>query len=150
MLLDYLPPHEDALFLIEQHLAPGGHFVVPVTHTQIFDHLLPVFYPSQRVIPSSAFREDMLHDLALLYVVFASGCFLGSSLQHQGSEAESYMHLCRAALAYGRVLDGASLSAVQAVFILGMNIQFSGKPQRRKLADKVIIFAFQLAISVSP
>lgn len=150
VLLDYIPPYDVALFLIGQHLTGGIPFIVPATHSQIFEHLLPKFYPAWHPISPSDFREDMLHDLALFYGIFASGSLLHSSQGYDSeAEAEPYMHLCRAALAFGGLLEDTSLSAVQAVFLLAMNIQFSGKPHQRKLSDKVMSFAIQLAISVS-
>ena len=151
LLLDYLPPYDKARYLINQQLMASGYFVVPITPSQVIEDLVPTFYPLKEPLDPSAFRDDMLHELALLYAVFAAGRLLSSAPQEHeaNAEAESYMRLCRAALAFRGVFEEASLAAVQAIFILARDIWFAGKPRRREVADKMIVFAFQIAISVS-
>lgn len=149
-LVNYLPPYDAALVLTQLERMADGHFVVPITPSQIQEDLLPKFYPSQRSIPPSALRKSDLHDLALLFAILAAECQGCRQLQLRHANVKTYTQLCRAALAFSGVLEDSSLSAVQAILILVRNIWSSGLPNRRILADKMIVLAFQMAISVSP
>ena len=148
-LAQHLPSYRTAIHLVDKfHFALGRHILhVPPWHTD--NVLLPQFYPSNEPMSAAASRKDDLHDLALLFAVFATGCLQDENLRPFYSEAEWYAHLSRAALSYHGVLEHASLSSVQAVLGLASNTRIVGKSKRNDQAWNLMSFGFHIAASVS-
>ena len=148
-LAHHLPPYERAKYLVDRYHFTMDRQILPVPPSQTDDALLPQFYPSDEAIDDMALRKDALHDLAVLFAVFATGCSEDESLPQFNPEAEWYAHLSRAALSFHNVLDHASLSSVQAILVLASYIRSVGKSKRSDLAWNHMTFGFQISTSVS-
>ena len=114
------------------------------------DAFLPLFYPSNEPIQPDALRKHSLHELAVFFAILANGCSSDLSLPQVNTEGESYFHLSRACLSFHSILEHASLSAVQATFILELYIKgVSNEVSRSDGAWNWLNFGFQMATSVS-
>ncbi len=123
-----------------------------VDRQQIVEELLPAVYKRRRSNLSPMERDPDevvdLHDLALTLVVFACGAAGDLTLTPYNSEAETYRQLARATLGLKNIFDGASLSAVQAVCMLGMFDIVSGRHNTLETAWKMLCLGFSLSASV--
>ncbi len=144
-----LPSRERASGLSESFLMNLSWFSRPVTREQIMEELLPMAY---KRLPDSSegLKTKMdLHDLALLLMVFATGAAADLTLPPLNEEAEKYRHLARAALGLKSIFDGGSMSAVQAICLLGAYDVASGRKHSMESAWKMMCLAFSLSASVS-
>ena len=148
-LARYLPDYNLALHLIRSYrmnLDRQVHLVLP---SQIDDVLLPQFYPRNGVLREEV-RKNELDDIAVLFAIFALGCLNDDSLPLFNAEGEAYAGLCRAALSYHDVINYTSLSATQAILVLGSYTKSYGISRLGDGASgwNLMTFGFQLAISV--
>lgn len=158
MIEAQLPTWERASALTEAYLQNLSWFFRPVDRQQIVEELLPtVFKRRNPNISQSSFGSDMegdlddvvdLHDLALMLMVFACGAAGDLTLPPYNSEAETYRQLARATLGLKNIFDGASLSAVQAVCMLGMFDVISGRKNTLETSWKMLCLGFSLSASV--
>ena len=151
-LADYLPPYGRAVFLIDKYEQALHKMVDPVPSSQIEDELLSKFYPPPSAPSSSSVlrRKEDLHDLALLFAVLSIGSSNDESIPHVNSEGESFACLSRAALSFHSVIDHGSLTAVQAIIVLGSYGQNALDDSRHSdTSGSLLNFGFQLALSVS-
>ncbi|KLO09688.1 hypothetical protein SCHPADRAFT_833692 [Schizopora paradoxa] len=148
LLESQLPSRERASGLSECFLLNMSWFSRPVTREQIMEELIPAAY---KRIPDSEKattpRMD-LHDLALLFMVFAAGAAADLTLPPYNVEAERYRHLARAALGLKSVFDGGSMSAVQTICLMGTYDVASGRKHSMESAWKMMCLAFSLSASV--
>lgn len=141
------------MFLIERYEMALHKMVDPVPSSQIDNELLPKFYP-ENAFSSSAdsapCRKEDLHDLALLFAILSIGSSYDESMPVVNAEGETFACLSLAALSFYSVIDHASLSTVQAIFILGSYGQNALDNSRHSDASGSLLnFGFQLALSVS-
>lgn len=153
-----LPSYERATSLCEAYLENLSWFFRPIERKQIMEELLPLHYKRRRAGASgssSGKEEDYanapidLHELALMLMVFACGAAGDLTLPPYNDEAETYHQLARTALSLKSVFDGASLSAVQAICMLGAYEIFSGRRNSLETAWKLLTLGFSMATSVS-
>ena len=144
----YLPSYDRTIFLIGKYHGAPDRQAIPVKPSQTEEELIPLFYPSRKVVDTLTLCKDNLHDLGLLFSLLATGCSNDHSLPQINAEAESYAHLSRAALTFHNVFEHASLPAVQTILVLGSYTKAIGKPNHTELAWNLMGFAFQLAMSV--
>ena len=93
--------------------------------------------------------ESMLHDLALLYAVFACGAVADLTQPAINPEAERYNHLARAAMGLRSLLDYGSFAACQSLIWMGSYEMYSGRKTSQESSWKLISIAMTLASSVS-
>ena len=148
MLVEYLPPYERAVHLIDRFHFALDRQVRPVPPSQTDDDLLPYFYPMRNPLRFAELRKEDLHDLALLFSIFATGCANDYELPQLNAEGELYAHLGRAALSFHNVIEHASLSAVQTIHVLASYVRIFGDPRSSELAWNMISFGLQIALSV--
>lgn len=141
-----LPSRERASGLGESFLINTSFCGRPVTREQIMEELIPAAY--KRLSNGQTTRMD-LHDLALLYMIFAAGAAADLTLPPYNAEAERYRHLARAALGVKSVFDSGSLSVVQAIFLMGTYDVVSGRMHSMESAWKMFCLASSLSASVS-
>lgn len=141
-----LPSRERASGLGESFVLNTNWCGRPVLREQIMEDLIPAAY--KRIPNGHSTRMD-LHDLALLYMVFAAGAAADLTLPPYNAEAERYRHLARAALSIKSVFDGGSLSVVQAIFLMGTYDVVSGRINSMESAWKMFCLASSLGASVS-
>ncbi len=162
MIEGQLPTWERASALTEAYLENLSWFFRPVDRQQIVEELLPAVFKRRRPNMSQTSFSDHngsemegdpddpvdLHDLALLLMVFACGAAGDLTLSPYNSEAETYRQLARATLGLKNIFDGASLSAVQAVCMLGMFDIISGRKNTLETSWKMLCLGFSLSASV--
>ncbi|KLO09671.1 hypothetical protein SCHPADRAFT_907557 [Schizopora paradoxa] len=145
LLESQLPSRERASGLGEAFLLNSSWSGRPVSREQIMEELIPAAY--KRLSNEQTARMD-LHDLALLYMVFAVGAAADLTLPPYNAEAERYRHLARAALGVKSVFDGGSLSVVQAIFLMGSYDVISGRMQSLESVWKMFCLASSLGASI--
>ena len=148
ILAGFLPPYEHAISLIDKYFESAVRIYLPVSSTQVNEHLIPRFYPLQFPLLPLALQEQDVLDLALLFSIFVAGSIFAAPQCRPEQECRRFLHLARAALAFGRVIENGSFSAVQAIFILGTLEYVVGCSGHQERAYNYLGFAFQLAISV--
>ena len=148
-LVNFLPSYKRATFLIDRYHVTFDSQVVAVPPSQTDEQLIPQFYSEKEPINPGQLSIESLHELALLFAVFATGCTNDYSLPQRNAEAESYARLCRAALSFYDVFRHASLSSVQAILILSQYTKAVGMARRADVAWSLASFGTEVAISVS-
>lgn len=145
----YLPPFKEALELVGSFVGYDGWVSLPIDRTQIFDGLLPMFYPDGERISPHLVKEDVLDDLALLFAIFAVGCDVNSFILGAPSDlCEHYKGCSRAALATRGLMEEGTLSVVQTLVILGTFEMYSWRPNAPERAWKLKAIALFVASSV--
>lgn len=127
-LIDQLPSFERATSLVEAYFVNAAWMRSSLERPQVITELLPQFYPehypnlrghcSFSSVPAEN-AADRPHDLALLFALFACGAAADLTQGAQNEEAMRYNALSRTALGLQSIFDESSLSACQAVFLLG-------------------------------
>lgn len=149
-LIAQLPTWERANSLCEAWLENLSWFHRPVKRSQIFEDLLPAAYRRTKsgTVSITVEEEIDVHDLALLFSVFACGATADLTLPVWNSEAETFQQLARAALGLRSVFDASSITAAQAICMLGSFDIISGRKNSLESAWKTTSFSFMLALSV--
>lgn len=142
----FLPHYTRAVELCNLYLTQGPWFFGPISRPQVFEELLPLIYntgspvnrasysPEQNFMPGQNFAAQSRHsspqsstgssetarphDLALLFIIFATGALVDTKLPPppNNAEAEHYYQLTRAALTLDPILDRApSITTVQTL-----------------------------------
>lgn len=112
----YLPPYERIKKLVDEYFQRFSWFI---DRSQVLDELIPLFYPNKNPVSPSRVHVENMHDIALLFMVFAGGV-LGTNMHPSNiPEAERFKQLACAALTLYSVLDHAvrNLSLVCSQFV---------------------------------
>lgn len=157
-----LPSFERATALCEAYLENLSWFFRPVDRQQIMEDLIPLVYKRKRPTPaytnaeSPAPQETLqfdqrvdLHELALMLMVFACGAAGDLTLPPYNDEAELYMQLARTALGLQPVFEGASMSTIQTICMIGAYDVFSGRNNNLEACWKILTMGFSMSTSVS-
>ena len=148
-MLARLPSYERATALVEAYLEHLSCFFRPVERGQIMEELLPRYYKQRE----DARKEDengvAVHQLALLFAVFAAGSAGDLTQEAHNEEGELFRHLSRSALGLHSIFDGTSMATVQALSLVGAYDFFSASAQTLESAWKTQSLAMCLASSVS-
>ena len=109
---------------------------------------IPLFYPNRRPIAPHLVDHEKLHDLALLFMLFACGSVADLTQSAINPEGERYQQLARAALGMRSFLDHGSLAACQALFLLGAYETHSGRKVSQESSWKCLSVSLTIAASV--
>ncbi len=141
LLEAHLPSRERASGLVESLLQNLSWFFQPVSREQVVGELIPKAYRSA--------KEKMdVYDLGLLYMVFAVGAAADLTLTPFNQEGECYRHLARAALSVKSIFDAITLSAIQAVALMGSYEVVSGRRNGPDYGWKMMNLSMGLSSSV--
>ncbi|TDL15896.1 hypothetical protein BD410DRAFT_795947 [Rickenella mellea] len=123
VLTCHLPQWSRVSQLVPLYHAHLAWYFRVIERSQIEQELLPAFYPLSTTFDPTDNQDQLAnpgpHELALLFMVFAMGAVSDLSLPPSNGEAYTYVILARAALSLSSVFESPSLSAVQAVALLG-------------------------------
>lgn len=103
-IVTYLPPYERVKKLVEKYFQ---RFSWIIDRSQVFDELIPLFYPNKNPISPSLVQVENMHDIALIFMVFAGGITETNFHLAIAPEAERFKQLACAALTLYSVLDHA-------------------------------------------
>lgn len=150
-ILVQLPSYERARAITEMFFVNFSWIRCPVDHDQLYSELLPLFYPhdtQNSQVTNNSLGTENYHDLALLFAVLACGTVSDLSQTPDNEEASRYNVLSRAALGLQSVFEEASLSSVQAVFLLGTYEGYAGRGGTLDTAWRTTSLALFLSSSV--
>lgn len=101
----YLPPYERVKKLVDEYFQGFSWFI---DRSQVYDELIPLFYPNKDPISPSLVQVENMHDIALLFMVLAGG--IRDSNVHLAiiPEADRFKQLACTALTLYSVLDHAA------------------------------------------
>ena len=148
-LISRLPDYPRVTALIEAYFANLVWFVAPIDRPQMTEEVIPLFYPNRRPIAFSAFREENLHDLALLFSLLASGSVADLTQEAINFEAEELDKLSRAALGLRDMFKYGSVAACQTLLLLGSYETATRRKTSSEGAGKLMTFGVCVALSVS-
>lgn len=165
-VVSHLPPIERASALIEAYFTNLAWFLGPIERSQVTTELIPLFYPFGRrndrsktgLLIDNATNDkssilatalDHPHDLALLFAVFACGAVSDLTQAPDNAEGSRYHTLSRVTLGLQNIFEGASLSACQAIFLIGSYEVYCGKRTGQEKSWKMFSLAMCLGNSVS-
>lgn len=148
-LVTRLPDYARVTALIEAYYSNFAWNAVPLDRLQVTEELIPLFYPNLRPITFSEFREENLHDLALLFSLLASGSVADLTQETINFEAEELDKLSRAALGLRDIFKYGSLAMCQALFLLGSYEAATRRKSSSEGASKLMVFGVCVALSVS-
>ena len=123
----YLPPWPRASELCAYYLEQAPWFFGAVKPRQLYEELLPLFYPQATSPPNAPLGTPPPapgpHELALMFAIYCFGALVDEQLPPApgNAEADRYYMLTRAALALQPVMDRApSVSTVQALSLMAI------------------------------
>lgn len=127
MLVSYLPSWDEAARLCQLYLEQAPWFFGAVTRRQIYEEILPTWYPEAPPQPGRSSSDDTpvggAHDLALLFVIYCFGALTDMDLPSapDNEDAERYFQLTKAALSLEPVLDRPpSVATVQSLSMMAI------------------------------
>ena len=120
IIQSYLPPRETAEYLVKTYLEQASWIFQSVTPEQIKDEILPEYYHTP--IPT----DDKLHQLALLFLVFAIGALVDLNKTPENADAEHFHRVARAAMCLRSVIERPSFETIQALHLLSIYNAMSG------------------------
>lgn len=146
----YLPNWERASYLSQTYTDQAGWLFHCVSKDQIDDELLPLYYSNA---PLKAKENKNVHELALLFLVFAVGALVDVVQETSNAEAEHYHQIARAAICLQPVLEKPSLVTIQALHMLSMynamsGNELSGKETSMETTWSLIVLAAHLSQTV--
>lgn len=144
-----MPSFERAYSLAETYLENFSWVLRVVQRDQLFNELLPTQYKRLSHAQEDPNASEMTaHELALLLAVFASGSLADLTLPPFNDEAEQYYQMALAALSVTPVLGSPTLSAIQALSILGAYNAHSGRTFSLDLSGSFFSLAAHLGVCV--
>ncbi|KAJ7140724.1 hypothetical protein C8R44DRAFT_726447 [Mycena epipterygia] len=115
-LLLRLPPRPRAWELAELYYRNGCWSGTPIMRDELFELLTQVYGPA----------SCSLHQMAVLYGVFALGALVDLALPAYNAESERYFDLGRAALSVRSVFEHPSTAAIQALVLVSVFYSHGG------------------------
>lgn len=158
-----MPTYERAYELCHLYIDQAPWFFGPVTEDQLMDELFPLIYrarlsppvdPQQHHQSSPQPSNDSYtpHDLALLFIIFATGALGDQNLPPapNNAEAEHYYQLTRAALTLDPVLERApGVTTVQTLSLMAIYLGNAMKENSIESTWSLMGLTCTLAQSVS-
>ena len=166
-LLAFLPTYSRALSLVDLCFSNPSWFIPTTEKSEVIEDLFPIFYKEARVGGSSGsgggggassssaaganskFGPGKMHDLALLFALFANGTLVDHSQPVVNTEGLKYHQLCRAALGVHPILEYASLSAIEALLQISIFVTRLCDKNFQEYAWGTVSLAINLASVVS-
>ena len=157
-LLSFLPTYSRALSLVDLCFSNPSWFIPTTEKSEVIEDLFPIFYKEARVGGSGAaggasanskFGPGKMHDLALLFALFANGTLVDHSQPVVNTEGLKYHQLCRAALGVHPILEYASLSAIEALLQISIFVTRLCDKNFQEYAWGTVSLAINLASVVS-
>ncbi|KAJ7151794.1 hypothetical protein C8R43DRAFT_924043 [Mycena crocata] len=121
----HLPPKSRAWALCEVYFENGCWSGTPIMRDELVD-LLAVVYSGSNSPSSPGPKGCSVHELAVLYIVFALAALVDLTLPPYNAEAEHYFDLGRAALAVRSVFDAPEIATVQALVLVSVFYSHGG------------------------
>ncbi|KLO09687.1 hypothetical protein SCHPADRAFT_555303 [Schizopora paradoxa] len=141
-----LPSLQRALALSESFFDNLAKSFQLVSRERVLDFLIPKAYETRPVCFFMA-KID-LHDLALLYMVFALGISVDPSNPASTAEGERYRHLARASLGLKCIFENTSLAAIQTICLMSCYNVIASNAGNNEEAWRMMYLAFNLGLSV--
>lgn len=148
-IISLLPSYARATGLVEAYFTNLSWYGSCIDREQVSNELLSMFYPKRRPLHPSCFHEEHLHDLGLLYALFAVGAVADLTQPVINSEAEHLEKLARCALGMRNIYEYGSLSACQAMVILSAYETFTDRKRSEGSAWSLLSCGLQIGLSVS-
>ena len=157
-LLSFLPTYSRALSLVDLCFSNPSWFIPTTEKSEVIEDLFPIFYKEARVGGASSssaaganskFGPGKMHDLALLFALFANGTLVDHSQPVVNTEGLKYHQLCRAALGVHPILEYASLSAIEALLQISIFVTRLCDKNFQEYAWGTVSLAINLASVVS-
>ncbi|KAJ7648330.1 hypothetical protein DFH06DRAFT_574922 [Mycena polygramma] len=123
-LLAYLPAKSRAWELVEVYYENGCWSGTPIMREELVE-LLNIIYGNFNSTNGSA-STCSVHQLAVLYGVFALGALVDLVLPPYSAEAEHYFDLCRASLSALSVFDSPITATIQALVLVSLYYSHGG------------------------
>ena len=151
-----LPTLQRANELVRFYVDNITWYSMPISQQQIDDELLPSLYErvdSARVTQDKYRQSDSkvdLHDLSLLFMVFACGASADHDQEPRNAEGQMYYHLARVALGLQPIFESVSLSTVQTLVLMALYDIIAIRKNDLEESWKMVFFATVIASSVCP
>lgn len=150
-LISYLPSLGEAAGLCDAFLLRNTWTVKPVDRYQVADELLPMFYKDRSASTPDHVTSELLHNLALLFMVMSCGLCMVAE-EHDVdiiAQMDHYYQLARASLCLGRVVENGSVAGCQTLLMFAVYANHKSQGPPGEWGHRFIGLALSLASNVS-
>lgn len=147
-LLAHLPAKSRAWALVDLYFENGCWSGTPIMRDELLELLYLVYGTSANGSSAALPRTYSVHQLAVIYGVFALGALVDLSLPPYNAESGHYFDFCRAALSVLSVFENPSMSTVQALVLVSVFYSHGGPRFSMAGAWSVISLASNLCKTV--